>query len=83
MDWMRKLRIAWGPHKWDLRCNGMEVMWSEMAQVAGCENWRCDRWDNEWRTWERYGLGDSCPRDIATTYRPEIGPSMHMHISGL
>jgi hypothetical protein len=31
---MRRLRIAWGPHKRELRSNGMEVMWSEVAQVA-------------------------------------------------
>jgi hypothetical protein len=29
MDGKRRLRIMWGPQKWELRCNGMEVMWSE------------------------------------------------------
>jgi hypothetical protein len=29
MDGKRRLRIAWGPHKWELRCNGTEVMWSK------------------------------------------------------
>jgi hypothetical protein len=50
VDGKRKLRIAWGPHKQEMRCNGMEVMWSEVAQVAGDEKGRCDRWDSEWRT---------------------------------
>jgi hypothetical protein len=26
-----------GPHKRELRCTGMEVMWSEVAQVVGDE----------------------------------------------
>jgi hypothetical protein len=33
-EWMRRLRITWGPHKWKLRCNGMEAMWSKGAQVV-------------------------------------------------
>jgi hypothetical protein len=37
MDGKRKLRIVWGPHKWELRCNGMELMWREMAHVEEYE----------------------------------------------
>jgi hypothetical protein len=36
-EWTRRLRMAWGSHKKKMRCNGMEAMWSEVAQVAGDE----------------------------------------------
>jgi hypothetical protein len=32
-----------GRHMRELRCNGIEVMWSEVVQVAGDENGICNR----------------------------------------
>jgi hypothetical protein len=29
VDGKRRLWVAWGPHKRELRCNGTEVMWSK------------------------------------------------------
>jgi hypothetical protein len=45
----RKLRIVWGSHRREMRCNGAEVMWSEVAKVVGDDKERCNRWDSEWR----------------------------------
>jgi hypothetical protein len=50
VDGKRRLRIIRGPHKRELRCNEIEVMSSEVVQVAGDGKGRCDRWDGEWRT---------------------------------
>jgi hypothetical protein len=36
-EWMRRLRITWGPHKRKLSCNGMEMIWRKGAQVAEYE----------------------------------------------
>jgi hypothetical protein len=36
-EWTKRLRMAWGSHKRKMRCNGMEVMWSKVAQVVGDE----------------------------------------------
>jgi hypothetical protein len=34
MDGKRRLRIVWGAHKWELMCNGIEVMQRKVALVA-------------------------------------------------
>jgi hypothetical protein len=70
VDGKRRLRIVWGPHKQELRCNGMEVMWSEemtRRQRGGFEMigkgvgtrhmWK--RRGAKWYRWQEMRRGDA------------------------